>query len=343
MIKQERLIIPDLLKGFAVIFMVQVHIFELFAQQEILEGFIGKFSLFLGSVPAAPVFMLVMGYFLAFRKKGLNQMIFRGIKLFCAGLVLNVLLNLNLAFHVFYEGWNEFINIYHYWFGVDILHLAGLSLILIGLLQYVLGDKPLPWIILSLLIPAIGLMVDPFASENVFLNHVFAFIHGPQEWSYFPLIPWFAYPLVGYAFRLIEKQKSDIWKEINIKYFLGVGLLIAIVITSSWALKVATNLPDYYHHGIRFFLWAVGLSALWVIFISVFPKLKINKIVQGYICWLGENVTLVYIIQWIIIGNIATSIFKTQTLLQSIIWFIAIMIVTSLLTWLIRKRITFRI
>ena len=30
-----------------------------------------------------------------------------------------------------------------------------------------------------------------------------------------------------------------------------------------------------------------------------------------YITWLGKNVTLIYVIQWIIVGNIGTAIYKT--------------------------------
>jgi len=41
--------------------MVQVHIMELFARQDIFEDTVGKISLFFGGPPAAPVFMAVMG------------------------------------------------------------------------------------------------------------------------------------------------------------------------------------------------------------------------------------------------------------------------------------------
>ena len=54
----------DLLKGMAVLAMIQVHLMELFARQEVYDSLTGKISLFLGGIPAAPVFMAVMGYFL---------------------------------------------------------------------------------------------------------------------------------------------------------------------------------------------------------------------------------------------------------------------------------------
>jgi len=51
----------DLLKGFAVIFMIQVHVIEQFATQTLYDSLWGKISLFLGGPFCAPVFLAVMG------------------------------------------------------------------------------------------------------------------------------------------------------------------------------------------------------------------------------------------------------------------------------------------
>ena len=67
--KKNRLELPDIVRGLAVVFMVQVHLTELFVTQDIYNSAFGKISLFLGGIPAAPVFMVMMGYFLAFVKK----------------------------------------------------------------------------------------------------------------------------------------------------------------------------------------------------------------------------------------------------------------------------------
>lgn len=60
---QNRNCAADLLKGTAVVLMIQVHIVELFAQPSVLENWIGRASLFLGGPPVAPVLIAVMGYF----------------------------------------------------------------------------------------------------------------------------------------------------------------------------------------------------------------------------------------------------------------------------------------
>ena len=78
----------------------------------------------------APIFMAVMGYFIAFSKKGLFLSVLRGIKLIVWGFALNIGLNLNLFYHI-YNGTFQ-ISPLEYLFGVDILFLAGLSVIFIA-------------------------------------------------------------------------------------------------------------------------------------------------------------------------------------------------------------------
>jgi hypothetical protein len=53
--------------------------------------------------------------------------------------------------------------------------------------------------------------------------------------------------------------------------------------------------------------------------------------------WLGKNITLFYIIQWLIIGNIATAIYQTQTLKSYPFWFAGIFSMTVLITWLVKR------
>jgi uncharacterized membrane protein len=73
---------PDLLKGIAVLLMMQVHIIELFATNQISDSIIGKFLLFLGGPLVAPIFAFFLGYFLIDSKKSTRQLFVRGLQLF---------------------------------------------------------------------------------------------------------------------------------------------------------------------------------------------------------------------------------------------------------------------
>ena len=48
-----------------------------------------------------------------------------------------------------------------------------------------------------------------------------------------------------------------------------------------------------------------------------------------YLKWLGRHVTLVYVLQWLIIGNVGTAIYKTQSLSELMVWWPLILAVAS--------------
>jgi surface polysaccharide O-acyltransferase-like enzyme len=82
-----------------------------------------KTLLFLGGPIAVPVFMLVMGYFLAKNQKPFTTNFFRGIKIILVGLLLNIGLNFLLLLKIQFAGWQ--LNPWEYIFGVDIFYFAG--------------------------------------------------------------------------------------------------------------------------------------------------------------------------------------------------------------------------
>ena len=55
-----------------------------------------------------------------------------------------------------------------------------------------------------------------------------------------------------------------------------------------------------------------------------------------YIKWLGKNVTIMYVLQWILIGNTATEIYKTVTSpLYLVIYFFAVLGIASGISYLL--------
>jgi len=320
----------DLLKGFAVIFMVQVHILELFAKQEIFDGALGSVLLFLGGPPAAPVFMIVMGYYIAHSNKSTGKNISRGLKIIGLGLLLNFGLN----FHLFIKIFNGSINVspWPYLFGVDILFLAGLSIIIIALIKPVFKNNPLSYFLLILIIYSIVEFI-PDQQDTGPGTYLWAFIFSKTWWSYFPVIPWLAYPLSGVIFHIIEPRII----VVTLNRFYNTGIIIVsgliLIFTMVYGINIASDLHSYYHHSYMYFLFIINFMIFWsgiMKFVSTLPK---NRFLLA-VCWMGENVTAFYVIQWIIIGNIATALYKTQSLYDCIFWFVIVIICTSILTFL---------
>lgn len=313
--------------------MIQVHIMELFARQEIYDGLAGKISLFLGGIPAAPVFMLIMGYFQSRTGKKPSAQVLRGLKLIGLGLLLNIGLNLHLLIKIWLEELQ--INPLEYILGADILFLAGLGIIIIAGLRSLFGNAFYLYFLLALFLTAIHPYL-PYFGTNSGLKYLQAFFYGYYHWSYFPLLPWLAYPLTGYAFGLMQK-KAFYEKMSRAENYIWAGSLIVSLLTFRYVFTISTNLGLYYHHDWQFFFCAVIFTIFWSISLKKLPGLKPKSSAFKYLSWAGKNVTAFYIVQWLIIGNIATAIYKTQNLWQSLIWFFAITVFTSVIVWLRNK------
>jgi len=318
----------DLLKGVAVILMVQVHLIELFAQQNIYDSSLGSVLLFLGGPPAAPVFMAVMGFFIASGNTSFSKSMQRGVKLLFGGL----LLNLGLNFHLFIKIYNNTIitSPWPYLFGVDILFLAGFSIIIIAFLKKIKVLNPTSIMIIIALIFSIIAFV-PYPEINNNLSYISALFYDNIWWSYFPVIPWLVYPLTGYLFyKTIPKVKKYI---ITKKYLLIIMAVTGLILlfTIGYGISVAANLHQYYHHNYLYYLFVVNFIIFWSALFHYFALFPSNFITT-FAEWLGKNVTVFYVMQWLLIGNIGTALYKTQNLYKLAFWFIGIMLLASLLT-----------
>jgi uncharacterized membrane protein len=325
--------LPDLMKGIAVLAMIQVHIMELFARPEILSGSIGKISLFLGGPFAAPVFMAVMGYFIADstkrqgdKEKGRQgDNVRRGVMLIMLGLLLNIGLNFHLLVKIYYGTFD--LNPWDYIFGADILFLAGISIIIIAILEELFRKRLAPFVFIMILVP----VITPYLPDlPVNFKYIQAFLYGHYSWSYFPVFPWLAYPLLGYFLNRIETGYPEAWKSINDRIILVI-LLTAILLITLFipAFKIITELPSYYHHQVFLFTWIAGFLVLFTWLAQKLESFSGQSPVMKYIKWLGKNVTVVYVVQWLIIGNIATAIYQTQDAWALLAWFIAILAGTT--------------
>ncbi len=331
----KRFSLPDLLKGFAVFLIVPVHILELFIDYPGRESLFGKILLFLGGPVAVPIFMMVMGYFIAKNKKYPLKNVLRGVKIFAVGLLLNIGLNFNLLLKIKYAHWQ--FNPLEYIFGVDILYLAGLSVIFIAILKTL--KKGQAWVAFVLVLLVIGLT----GYMNEFLmfserNYVLPFIAGTYSWAYFPLFPWLAYPLIGFVFyHWEEKIMLFFTKQKVVSGFILAGIGVLVISFYKWGINTTINLPAYYHHTFWFSLWAIGIVILWVVFLRFLLNKFPNTYIGDFLKWLGKNITLFYVVQWLIIGNISTVIYQTQSISSYWYWFGGIFTITVLLTWLIGK------
>ncbi len=309
--------------------MVQVHIVELFATEMVMESFVGKVSLFFGGVPAAPLFLAVMGYFVAKSGSNTGANIWRGLKLIGLGFLLNIGMNAHLLIKILNGTYD--LNPWLYLLGVDILFVAGWGIIILTIARHYAGKNPWPYAVLAVFAVAVHSLLPEFEGGQEWLNYLQAFFWGDAFWSYFPLFPWLVYPAAGFVFALLdEKYKLHDFSRKGLTY-LAVAFFILIAIPLPFAVKISTDLASYYHHGILFAAWAIGFLFFWTILFALLTKDKEQRAAFRYLRWVGKNVTVFYVVQWLIIGNTATIIYKSREGVELLIWFLMVMLVTSLI------------
>jgi hypothetical protein len=308
---------------------------ELFARQGIYDGIAGKISLFFGGPPCAPIFMAVMGYFLYSSAKKTSYYLKRACLLFLGGILLNIGLNFHLLYNIVFLDYD--INPWTYIIGVDILPLAGMSIALIGILRIIFKRNHFLYLFLAVIITATYPYLPMFGKGYSFIAFINAFFWGTYEWSYFSLFPWFAYILVGYAFRLIsDKANLPLKFSSNHNIVFLVPIIIFIAFTIHYAVLIAHTLQGmggYYNHDILYFGWIIVFMAGYVMLAEIIEVYSSKSSVVRYLKWIGKNVTVFYVFQWLIIGNVATSIYKTKDYYSLLAWFVDIIIAVSILTF----------
>lgn len=331
--ENTRLGLPDILKGIAVLFMIQVHITELFATPQIYNSLYGKISLFLGGPPAAPVFMAVMGYFMGATRKSPAQTAVRGIKLFMGGILLNIGLNSNLIIRNLSGNGFSDVNIFRFILGVDILLLAGISFLLYSAVRKLFGSRYYLYFTAAVLIVFVSEFTpSEISSDYSAANFIIAMFGGNFNWNYFPFFPWAAYPLLGIGvFHLLRDER--IIKQLterNMNILAGVSAA-AVIITFQYGLNVSSELNKYYHHGLIFFGWTLLFLIAYTRLFLLITRYTSETSVMTFIRWTGKNVTSFYVFQWLLIGNLGTEVLKSQGHPYLFAWFGGILITVSML------------
>lgn len=333
-INPKREALPDLLKGIAVVFMIQVHITENFSSADFYNSPTGKISLLLGGVPAAPLFMIVMGYFFAASKKSVGQNFKRGAALFLGGILLNIFRSAFYLIETSAENYSSIV--FSRVFAVDIFPLAGLSLMFLSQVKKYFQHDWYLYFLSGLFAAFLGeVLVTPDLNPGVEQN-LLGFIFGNYPSSFFPLIPWLAYPLLGAAIYFGKEKllKKFEFTRIHI-IVLSAAWILVMSLTYNYGFEISSTLGLYYHHGIIFAAWACFFLVGFILAIKFL--FREENYATTYLRWLGENVTAIYVAQWLIIGNIEYFKINSGDLWELLLWFLIILFSCSLFVAAWRK------
>lgn len=287
--KSKRIYYLDLVRGLAVFFMVMQHTMLVndFSGGE--EGIISGIFVLLGTAPAAPVFMFIMGIFIMKSKLDDKSLFIRGIKLLITGYVLN-LLRFTLPMFIAGEGK---MGLTMFW-GVDILQLAGLSFILaIGVRKIANNKYVVP------VLSGVILLVSPFL-WGITSNPITDLLWGTNGEVAFPFFPWCIYPMLGMYFsQFLAKPEID--KAVKKRILIGAS------ITTALGLATVLFFPhtDYSRYGFGASLLIIAFVLFYLLLsetiVNKYKKFSESKVAKTIYYW-SKEVTNIYIVQWVIFG-----------------------------------------
>ena len=290
----KRIVFLDLARGLAIFFMIMQHAIIMYAVNEGAGTILGDLVVLSGTAPAAPVFMLIMGIFFL-RAQDMRTNVLRGLKLIGLGYLLNLVrfvIPTLLTGDYPASGPDSPLGLL---MTVDILQMAGLSLICMNLIR---RTRPLIWLGLALLVALISPLLWQYAPRNPLLDILWGTHHNVA----FPFFPWVIYPLIGMYWGGLFNAAKNLVGFMRKSALVGAGLML--LGGTVWMLADTPWLPagDYSRCGIQVHLVITGFVLIWLWLIKLLEEqLNGSKPANLMICW-SKNVTIIYLIQWVLFG-----------------------------------------
>jgi len=249
------------------------------------------FSL-LGTAPAAPVFLLLMGVFLWRSRVSLAVSVVRGVRLILLGYLLNFL-RFSLPVYLFSSA--DLLpgdSSLDYFFEVDILHLAGLSLIFGAVCKKFLSRK------LILLLALVIVFVAPFLWQSEPILSPLLLFWGDSTHTHFPFFPWFFYPLVGMAISGVATD-PDLLRRLHKK----ISALAAVTVAVGLSLLPFFPIVSYVRGGPALHFLILGFVFFWLLGFFALAKTRFaGSFFARILTFWSSHVTTIYFLQWILFG-----------------------------------------
>ena len=305
----KRVLAIDLARGVSILMVIIVHTLWMYGDVHTQANtWVGSLIHFIGK--GTPMFLMTMGFsYLLSRNQSLKLSIKRSIMLLIAAygmnflkFVLPTLVGVTPDKFIEAYGWTPpatGANLIYMLLTGDILQLAGVSLLFMGLINHFSKNKYVPLII------AIAIMIaTPYVRGFQFgiagLDYVLDLLWGAEYNVYFAVFPWFSFILIGMFFGrwFVERGKNATYVFIRMPIigviFLGIGATLCIY-------DFDFHFGDYFHLGTGGSIYLTGFNLLliWMAYLLV-TYVKNNAIFK-FFYFTSKRVTTIYIIQWVMI------------------------------------------
>lgn len=332
----------DIAKALAIIFMISIHVIMYIIPVSSMDtGVPWLFDTILGSIFAAPMFMFAMGLGLAYtRHNSPKDIINRGILILILAFALNFFRDFIMHLVAFFIT-NDSTYLSMALMGLmvgDILPFAGLAFILWGLLKkFKVSDRNI--LIMGIAFSIIGSIFNNIPMNNIVIGSFVGYFVGTSGKfisSFFPLLNWFIYPVIGYEFaKLIKRCKNK-----NKFYIKLIPFLLAYIIIYLFYINITHQilLNEFYHMSIFDVIFCLAVNIIFLGVYNYIAEYLPNKVVS-FATELSKHITQIYVFSWLIICWVEIFLFQivmNLDLNNSLIIFILIVVI-SLVSLLISQ------
>ena len=337
----------DVAKGVAVLLMIMIHVLDFYGLPDVRFGAFGSTLKFAVGWPAASMFVFIMGLFVTYSGScSLRRDVLRAAGLLALGYLLNLTRSTIPMWLSLEIGLVSYADIAPHTplselLIVDVFQFAGLALLICALLRHYL-PYPGYWLMAALAVALTSPLLWDASSGNKLLDEVLKlFVGNQQQGAMFPLFPWLAYPLLGMATGHWLRQRAELNTGLQLCMYLGLILMVAA------ALLIATN-PDYHvadnlrsGPGLIVFFTGLILVFLWACH-TLIKRISQHNRGLSLLCFWGEQVTAMYVVQWLLIGwGLMVFGLQQMNLLQNLLAMLGILILSDLIVrgwYKLRKR-----
>lgn len=295
----------DIARGLAVLFMIIIHVQLYFANAGTLDTYFADFNDFTGDMPAAPMFMFLLGVGINYtRKNDASLMLKRGIGLICTGYFLNfvrgfvphIIQAYNFSdIEYLYSGVNELLY-------VDILQFSGLAMIMFGLFKkYNFKNRAIA--VTAIVLALLNLVMLNIQTDNFIVSAITGLFWGSNENTFFPFLTWMFYPIAGYIFGSFLIRCNDKKKFYTISVIVAAVVFFGGLYLFNGFFEIPTGLTSetgYYQHFITDNITFTGFVILEISILSFIVPF-IPRVLQKTAERWSKNVTKIFCIHWVII------------------------------------------
>ena len=300
----------DYIKTLAIFFMVIIHVLEEIsaygAYEVVPTGFWENLIEFGAGPLAAPAFMCAMGVGIIYSRRNEPSELFRrGVTVFILAIGLNLARGFLPTFTVSaIRGTIDPDRLFYLTFNVDILHFAGLSLMLTALLKK-LHVPPLAFVPIAIVMQIIGNLLPPLTEDCPVVLYILGSLFHTSPLSAFPLLICYIHIAVGIAFGDILIRQKDLDRFYRVIFGGSLSLLAGLLFTLvslGYDLKNLYVLYDELYYQQTFLHFTFNTLVI-MLELSLF-HFMLNRFrpAEEFVRFCGKNVNSIYLVQWIIIG-----------------------------------------